>query len=119
LFIVVNLNANYIHWIGTYNKARQIAIKEQKRLFVLAIESNCSSCKRIVYELMQEKEIAIKINKKFVPVIVNFSHKVDYPIELLYTTVFPTIFLLDPKNELFIQKPIVGLDSIRATFYSP
>jgi len=47
------------------------------------------------------------LNQNFICVIVNASHKHSYPIELYYSTIFPTLFFVN-ANEQFIAKPIYG-----------
>ena len=32
--------------------------------------------------------------------------KISYPIEMLYSKEFPTIFLIDSKTETFLKKPL-------------
>ena len=48
------------------------------------------------------------INKNMVPVIVMYEGKLSYPIEMYYTTVFPTLFFVDSQRELFINEPLYG-----------
>ena len=55
------------------------------------------------------------INQKTVPVIVTYEGTLSYPIELYYTTVFPTLFFVDSQNELFLKKPLYGQEISSAT----
>jgi hypothetical protein len=43
-----------------------------------------------------------------VPVIVRYEGRLSYPIEMYYTTVFPTLFFVDSQREVFIHKPLYG-----------
>jgi len=101
ILILQQLFASHISWLGNYDKALVLAKKENKPLMVVVIKSKSTQSKNIIKNLTFNNQIA----KKFICVIVNFDIQ-DYPIELFYTTVFPTIFLINPKNEQFIKEPL-------------
>ena len=48
------------------------------------------------------------INKKMIAVIVTYEGQLSYPVEMYYTTVFPTLFLVDTKTEMFMSEPLYG-----------
>jgi len=100
----VALFANHINWLGSYNKALQKAKNQGKPLMVLLIKNNCKMCKDIVYKAFSNQDYIKDLNKKYIAVIVNFNNE-DYPIELFYTTLFPTLFFVDAKSETFIKEP--------------
>jgi len=106
LFFVLSaaLIASHVNWLGNYNKALLKAKKENKPLFILLIKNNCSKCKDIVKEHFTNTKYVSKINSNYIPVIANYDSQ-DYPNELIYTNTFPTLFILNPKNELLLAKP--------------
>lgn len=51
------------------------------------------------------------INKNFISVLITVEHKTSYPIELFYTTNFPSIFFASHKDESFLTHPIYNFKS--------
>ena len=51
------------------------------------------------------------INKNFISVLITVEHKTSYPIELFYTTNFPSIFFASYKDESFLTHPIYDFKS--------
>jgi len=104
VFFSVTLFANHINWLGSYNEALQKAKNQGKPLMVLLIKNNCKICKDIVYKAFSKQDYIKDLNKKYIAVIVNFNNE-DYPVELFYSTDFPTLFFIDSKRETFIKEP--------------
>jgi len=50
------------------------------------------------------------INQKMIAVIVTYEGCISYPVEMYYTTVFPTLFLVDTKTETFMIEPLYGTE---------
>ena len=46
--------------------------------------------------------------------MVTYEGSLNYPIELYYTTLFPTLFWVNSKKEVFFEGPLYGED-INAT----
>ncbi len=99
--------AAHIHWMGNYDKALQRAHQEHKPLLVLVTDKGKASQHTIATQLMHQPYIEA-MNKHFVAVIVTYEGEENYPIEMYYTTVFPTLFLVDSSRELFLRKPLYG-----------
>jgi len=99
------LSANHINWFGNYKNALNLAKKKNKPIFVMLIKNDCKECKDIVKDYFTNKEYIDKFNEKYISVIINFDNQ-DYPIELFYSQTFPTFFIINPKNEIFIKKPL-------------
>jgi hypothetical protein len=104
--------ATHMHWMGQYDAALQRAISEYKPLLVLVVKKDDSSSKIIQQALMDQPYIE-KLDKQFISVIVTYEGAQSYPIEMYYTTVFPTLFFVDSSSELFLEKPLYG-EEIRA-----
>jgi len=105
--LVLTLNANHVRWYGNFNKAHQVAKKENKKLMVLLIEKDCQSCQESINTTFINQPYIKEINENFVSAIVTKNQKESYPIEMLYTFTYPSLFFLD-NSELFICEPIRG-----------
>ena len=106
-FLTLTLNANHVSWYGNFDKAHQQAIKQNKMLMVLLIKKNCDECQDSIKNAFINSPYIDKINDEFISVIVTKNQKSSYPIEMLYTFTYPTLFFLD-NQELFICEPLRG-----------
>jgi len=102
------LSANFVQWLGDYDIAHQKALKEHKPLLVLVVKQNSALSGKIIQTAFMNKPYADRINKKMVAVIVTYEGSKSYPIEMYYTTVFPTLFFVDSEKELFLREPLYG-----------
>ena len=90
------------------SKALKQAQQQNKTLMVLLIKNNSQACKDIVKNIFTNQPYIEKLNQKTIAVIVNTDDKANYPIEMFYSTTFPTLFFVDPKNEIFLKDPYYG-----------
>ena len=102
------ISANHVHWLGDYKVALQQAHKEQKPLLVLVIKKDSTLTPQIIKNNFMNTSYIEYINKEMVPVIVRYEGVLSYPIEMYYTTVFPTLFIVDSKREIFYSDPLYG-----------
>ncbi len=102
------LSANFVNWLGNYDVAHQKALKEHKPLLVLVVKKNDSLSSQIIKNVFMDQDYVDKINAEMVPVIVTYEGALSYPIEMYYTTVFPTLFFVDSEKELFLREPLYG-----------
>ena len=107
-FFTLSMNANHIHWLGDYDKALQKAQKEHKPLMVLLVKKECPSCNDVIKDSFMEQEYVALLNQKFVSVIVTYEGRKSYPIELFYSTSFPTLFFVNSQTETFLSNPLYG-----------
>jgi thioredoxin-related protein len=107
LFLFLNLCAEHISWRSNYDSAHQEALKTDKALMVLLIEKECLACQKMLIETFRDQPYIKELNKKFVSVIVTKGQVGSYPIEMLYTLEYPSVFFLNTR-ELFIGKNIFG-----------
>ncbi len=107
-FFITNINAEHIHWLGNYYKALEKSIKERKPIMVLLVKNSCQLCNDIIKNYFMEAEYIKLLNKKFVSVIITYEGRESYPIEMFYSTIFPTLFFVDSQTELFLSKPLYG-----------
>jgi hypothetical protein len=107
LFNIV-VHADHIRWLGNYDKALEQAHKEHKNLIVYVVKNKCTSCNNIIKKYFMKQKYIEHLNKKFVSVIVTYEGKASYPIELFYTTKFPTLFFVNSETESFLYEPLYG-----------
>jgi len=102
------LYSKNIHWLGDYDKAFKIAKNEHKVLMVFLVKRECKSCNDIIKKVFMDKPYIQTLNKKVISVIVTYESKQNYPIEMYYSTTFPTLFFVNSKNEHFLTTPLYG-----------
>ena len=107
ILLTLTLSANHVSWYGNFEKAHQQAIKENKKLMVLLIKKDCVECKNTIKTTFINQPYIDEMNESFISVLVTKNQKESYPIEMLYTFTYPTLFFLD-NRELFVCKPIRG-----------
>ncbi len=101
----IPMNADHIHWLGNYDKALQKAQKEHKPLMVLLVKKECTSCNDVIKKSFMGQEYVKHLNQKFVSVIVTYEGRESYPIEMFYSTSFPTLFFVSSETEQFLSEP--------------
>lgn len=101
------LQASHVSWQGDFDKAHQQALKENKKLMVLLIEKECKECIETIKTTFINQSYIDIINREYISVLITKNQKSSYPIEMLYTSTYPTLFFLD-NRELFVCKPIRG-----------
>ncbi|RLA72909.1 MAG: thioredoxin family protein [Epsilonproteobacteria bacterium] len=107
LLSLVIVQAEHIRWYSNYDRAHQTALKEQKLLMVLLIEEECPQCYKMLSTTFMNQTYIKEINETFVSVVVTKGQKESYPIEMLYTMRYPSLFFLN-NQELFIGENIYG-----------
>jgi len=100
--------ANHVHWLGDYDKALQLALNEHKPLLVLVVKKDSKLCKTILQQQFMNHSYVDTINENFISVIVTYNERTSYPIEMYYTTEFPTLFFVDTQTEMFMREPLYG-----------
>lgn len=104
--------AENLHWFGDYNKALAEAKVAKKPLLLLVVSRDKNST-TILKTCFSKDSVIKEVNSKTVPVIVLFEGRNSYPIEMYYTTVFPTLFIVNSSDETLRYKPLYG-EEIRA-----
>ena len=116
------LLGNHVHWLGDYNTALELAKKEHKPLLVLLVKKSDKSSSKIIQNSFMNQSYIKRINQKTIPVIITYEGRVNYPIEMYYTTTFPTLFLVDTKTETFMKEPLYGnqiLPKVLLQYFQP
>ena len=101
------LHANHISWQSNFDRAHQQALKENKKLMVLLIKKDCKECIKTIKTTFINQPYIDKINREYISVLITKDQKGSYPIEMLYTFQYPSLFFLD-NSELFMCEPIRG-----------
>ncbi len=101
-------SANYVHWLGEYDTAHHMAVKEKKSLLVLVVKKSSKQCNMVLKDQFMDHSYVDRINQKTVPVIVTYEGALSYPVEMFYTTTFPTLFFVDSQKEVFLREPLYG-----------
>lgn len=107
LLLISALGANHVSWQSNFDKAHQQALKENKKLMVLLIEKECKECIETIKTTFINQPYIDKINREYISVLITKDQQSSYPIEMLYTFQYPSLFFLD-NRELFVCKPIRG-----------
>jgi len=102
------VSASFVHWEGNYDTARQKAHKTHKPLLVFIVKQNSDNTREAIQTVFMNQPYVETINEKTVAVMVTYEVSQNYPVEMYYTTVFPTLFFVDAQKELFLRKPLYG-----------
>ena len=102
------LSANFVSWLGNYDKAHQKALQEKKPLLILVVKKDSTLSSKIIHSVFMNKTYVDIINQKMVPVIVTYEGTLSYPIEMYYTTIFPTLFFVDSSREVSLTETLYG-----------
>jgi thioredoxin-related protein len=108
LIFSLSLNADHISWLGNYDTALEKAKKEQKPMMVLLVKKDCKPCNEIIVKNFINRDYIEALNEKYVAVMVTYEGRTSYPIELFYSTVFPTLFFVSSRDEHFLEEPLYG-----------
>jgi len=99
------LDASFVHWQGDYDKAHAKARAMHKPLLVLLVKSDPFS-RELIRTVFMDRPYVEAINRRTIPLLLTYGTRASYPIELYYTTTFPTLFLVDATHELFLLPPL-------------
>lgn len=102
---------NNISWYHSYDKALITAQKEKKNLILFIASSKNNNSNEILKQYFINQDYIEYINKKFISVLITIEHKTSYPIELFYTTSFPSIFFVSYEDESYLTHPIYKFNS--------
>ena len=96
--LLLTLSAEHVQWQGDYEQARLQAVKEGKGIMVFLIQKNCDECMEMLRTTFRDHSYIKEINRRYVSVLITKDQRGSYPIELLYTLEYPSLFLLDAKE---------------------
>lgn len=99
-----------LHWQGDYNKALHQAQMQKKPLLVLLVKKSEPLCNTIIKNVFMHQPYIEKLNQNSIAVMVTYEGYLSYPIELYYSTHFPTLFFVNSEKETFMSDPLYGED---------
>jgi len=102
---------NNISWYSSYDKALKIAQKEKKNMMLFIASTKDKNSSEILRKYFQNQAYINYLNTNFINVLITIEYKTSYPIELFYTTSFPSIFFASYKDESFLTHPIYNFKS--------
>ena len=102
---------NNISWYSSYDKALEIAQKEKKNMMLFIASTKDKNSSEILRKYFQNQAYINYLNTNFINVLITVEYKTSYPIELFYTTSFPSIFFASYKDESFLTHPIYNFKS--------
>lgn len=105
------LEANNIWWRSNFDEAHHQAVKSSKKLMVLLLEKDAKDNKNILVNTFMDKDYIDKINEEYISIIVTKDQESSYPIELLYTIDYPSVFFLD-NLEIYVCEPLRGSGNV-------
>lgn len=79
---------------------------------IFIASSKTTKSNKILKEYFLNQDYIKYINENFVSVLVTVEYKTSYPIELFYTTQFPSLFFASYKDESFLTHPIYEFKSV-------
>ncbi|WP_457605770.1 hypothetical protein [Nitratifractor sp.] len=107
--LLASLLAEAIHWRGDYDRALDEGRSKDRPLLLLLVLGDPESVRTMLHRLMRDETLSRWIDRRTVPVLLQAEGRISYPIELYYTTRFPTLFLVDSRRELPLTAPCLGI----------
>lgn len=96
ILLIFTINLLYASEL-TYEKAVQKGIKQNKPIMLVLVSNYCSWCNRFKKNILKDKDIKFRLDEEVITLIVNKSED-GYP-KKFETSLVPTTFFIDPKNE--------------------
>jgi hypothetical protein len=112
LLVLMPLSA-HISWLGDYDAAHRLALRQHKNLLVILVKSECKTCRELIRRIGSDPKLQQKIAAQYIPVILTAGPGATYPIELYYCTHFPTLFLVNAETEVFLSPPCFGTGCLK------
>ena len=98
---------------SSFEAAHAKAVQTNRELVVFLTRKKSKTANKILIKLLHNRAFGRYIEKEALFVIVVEGKSQSYPIEMLYTLEYPTLFFLD-KNELFSREALQGESAIEA-----
>lgn len=90
--------AEYMGYETDYAQALEKGKKAGKPLFIFMSTTYCPWCRKIENRMLSKVDIDKMIQKKYIPVMLNFSKK-NFPKQLRKIAVVPALYVVDSKGE--------------------
>ena len=112
LLILLPLSA-HISWMGDYEAARRLALMHHKDLFVVLVKKDCMECRELIRRIGSDPHLQRNIAAQYIGIILIAESATSYPIELYYSTHFPTLFFVNAESEIFLSPPSFSVDCVK------
>jgi len=111
LLITIIANASNIKWQYELNDAKELALYFKKPIFLFLESRRCYYCPIMKESTFMDKRIIDKINKNFIPLLLDNSLGSESDVEnsghapeRLTTSMTPAIYFMGPKEEMLNRK---------------
>lgn len=95
---------DFLHYQTNYNKAIELALKENKNIMLFVVQDSCPWCYRLARKSLQDSTIKDKIQSNYIPVILNSDCDT---LPLAYQTkAYPTLFFINAKEDEEIYRAV-------------
>ena len=76
------------------------ALKSGKNILLFIDDKEGKYIKKFTSLIYSDKRVKECISNRYIPIVVKMSSHISYPIELYYTTIYPTLFIANAKDEI-------------------
>ena len=88
--------------MGDYEAALQRARLENKPLLIIVVKPGCEACNELLKMIARDEALADKIARSTIPLLLTEGVG-GYPIEMYYSLIIPTLFLVDGQERFLID----------------
>ncbi len=103
LLFVISLIAADLKWSNDYNKAVEIAKKENKDIYILITSSDCRWCRKFENTTLKDKDMLAYLKSKFV--LVHIDRDFDDMPEYFEAKRVPTHYFTTSKKDIIHTFP--------------
>jgi len=105
IFTIFTVFANSLHWQSSFDKALDLAKRENKPIMVYIEASHCPWCEKMKEETLEDSDTIRVLNKEYILVKLDIDSK-DVKKYFPNTYMTPTTYFVNYKMQLLAQ--IVG-----------
>ena len=97
------------NWIEDYDEAVKIAQKENKRIYMLIVSTDCGWCKKFEKTTLKDEKLLQRLSKQYV--LLHLIREIDDIPSKFKTTPIPSHYFLTNKGEVIF--PVVGYRDVK------
>ena len=95
-----------INWIGSFNKAKELAKSENKLIMLMITQPNCKACDFMKYATFENEGVVDEVNNHYIPIILDKSEL----IERIFIRGTPTFKFYTPQGKRLKYTLIGGIN---------
>lgn len=100
VFLITFVYLNALEW-KSYENARKLQKQNNKLIMLDVVRTNCHYCETMEKDVLQDKEMSLWLQERFIPVKINLDHgMLPLGLKVSFT---PSFFFID-KDEKIIKK---------------